>query len=357
MMLHDFWFLLIAVLWIGYFVLEGFDFGVGILLPFLARNDVERRVLIRTIGPVWDGNEVWVLTAGGATFAAFPQWYATLFSGFYLALFLILVALIIRGVSFEYYSKLDSANWRKLWYGGIFFGSVVPALLWGVAFGNIVFGVPIDQHMNFTGDFFTLINPYALLAGLLTLTLFIAHGLAYLALKTEGDIRARANRLMPIAGIVAAVVAVLFLGWTQVNAANLGHAPAATAGLSLVAAVLAAVALLGGIGANRVAREGWAFLGTGATVVLGVASLFLGLYPNVMVSTTNSAYNLTVSNASSTDLTLTIMSIVAIILVPIVLLYEGWTYWTFRSRIPAPGAPGSNPSGTSPRSRPAAPAA
>jgi cytochrome bd ubiquinol oxidase subunit II len=356
MMLHDFWFLLIAVLWIGYFLLEGFDFGVGIVLPFIARNDAERRTLIRTIGPVWDGNEVWVLTAGGATFAAFPEWYATMFSGFYLALFLILVALIIRGVSFEYHSKLDSPTWRKLWYGAIFFGSIVPALLWGVAFGNIVNGVPIDQNMEYTGHFLTLINPYALLAGLMTLTLFTAHGLAYLALKTEGEIRARANRLMPVAGIVAAVAAVAFLGWTQINAANLGHASAGTATLSLAAAVLAAVALLAGIGLNRLGHEGWAFVGTAATIILGVASLFLGLYPNVMVSSTSAAYNLTVSNASSTDLTLSIMAIVAIILVPIVLFYEGWTYWTFRNRIPTPNPPEAGVRNSS-QSRPAAPAA
>src|SRR5271157_4703000 len=234
--LHDIWFLLIAVLWIGYFVLEGFDFGVGILLPFLGRTDKERRALINAIGPVWDGNEVWVLVAGGATFAAFPQWYATLFSGFYLALFLILVALILRGVAFEYHSKRDSARWRQSWDWAIFVGSAVPALLWGVAFANIVAGVPIDQNKEYTGNLLTLLNPYGLLGGIVTLTLFVTHGASYLALKTEGELRVRANRTQAIAGVVAAVAAVIFLGWTQASSMVADSA---------VVSVLAAVALVG----------------------------------------------------------------------------------------------------------------
>ena len=188
---------------------------MGILLPFLGRTDKERRALINTIGPVWDGNEVWVLVAGGATFAAFPHWYATLFSGFYLALFLILVALIIRGVAFEYRSKRDNPGWRHGWDWAIFVGSVVPALLWGVAFANIVGGVPIDANKEFTGNLLTLLNPYGLLGGVVTLSLFVTHGAAYIALKTEGELRARANKTFLGAGLVAAVAAVAFLGWTQ----------------------------------------------------------------------------------------------------------------------------------------------
>ncbi|MGZ4537088.1 MAG: cytochrome d ubiquinol oxidase subunit II, partial [Nocardioidaceae bacterium] len=186
------WFGLIAVLWIGYFCLEGFDFGVGLLLPVLSRSETERRVLINTIGPVWDGNEVWVLVAGGATFAAFPEWYATLFSGFYLPLLLILVALIVRGLAFEYRAKRDDDRWRARWDNAIFFGSLVPAVLWGVAFANILRGVPIDKDLEYAGGFFNLLNPYALLGGLTTLALFVTHGALFIALKTDGEIRHRA---------------------------------------------------------------------------------------------------------------------------------------------------------------------
>jgi cytochrome d ubiquinol oxidase subunit II len=329
-MVHDIWFLLIAVLWIGYFVLEGFDFGLGILLPFLGRGDKERRALINAIGPVWDGNEVWLLVAGGATFAAFPNWYATLFSGFYLALFLILAALIVRGVAFEYRSKRDSAGWRKGWDWAIFIGSAVPALLWGVAFAKIVAGVPIDKNMEYTGNLITLLNPYGLLGGLVTLTLFITQGAAYIALKTEGDLRARANKSLVVVGLVAAVAAVVFLVWTQ--AMNL------VAGSALLS-VLAALALVGALLANRLKREGWAFVGTTLTIALAVLALFSHLYPNVMPSSTNMAFNLTVSNASSTDYTLTIMTVVAVIFTPLVLIYQGWTYWVFRRRISADRMP------------------
>jgi cytochrome bd ubiquinol oxidase subunit II len=328
--LRDIWFLLIAVLWIGYFVLEGFDFGLGILLPFLGRTDGQRRALIGAIGPVWDGNEVWVLVAGGATFAAFPYWYATLFSGFYLALFLILAALIIRGVAFEYRSKRDSAAWRKGWDWAIFLGSAVPALLWGVAFANIVAGVPIDKNMEFTGNLLTLLNPFALLGGVVTLTLFMTHGAAYIALKTEGELRERANRALLVIGLAAAVAAVLFLAWTQIQSLVV---------VSAVASVLAALALVGALLANLLKREGWAFIGTALTIALAVVALFLHLYPNVMPSSTNSAFNLTITNASSTDLTLTIMTIVAVIFTPLVLLYQGWTYWIFRKRISADRVP------------------
>jgi len=328
--LHEIWFLLIAVLWIGYFVLEGFDFGLGILLPFLGRNDRERRALINAIGPVWDGNEVWVLVAGGATFAAFPHWYATLFSGFYMALFLILVALILRGVAFEYRSKRDSARWRQGWDWAIFIGSAVPAFLWGVAFANIVAGVPIDQNKEFTGNLFTLLNPFGLLGGAVLVTLFLAHGAAYIALKTEGVLRERANRLLVAVGLVAAVAAVVFLGWTQAS----GMVAA-----SAIVSVVAAAALVGALVANRLRHEGWAFIGTGLTIALAVVALFLHLYPNVMPSSTNAAYNLTITNAASTDYTLTIMTVVAVIFTPLVLLYQGWTYWIFRKRVSADRIP------------------
>jgi cytochrome d ubiquinol oxidase subunit II len=322
--LHTVWFLLIAVLFTGYFVLEGFDFGVGILLPVLGRDDKQRRVMINTIGPVWDGNEVWVITAGGAMFAAFPEWYATLFSGFYLPLLLILVALIVRGVAFEYRGKRHDARWKQRWDLCIFFGSLVPAVLWGVAFANIVRGVKLNADHEYVGGFFDLLNPYALVGGLTTLALFLTHGAIFLALKTTGDIRARANRIAFTAGIAAAAAAVVFLTWTLANRHTTG---------SLILAVLAAVTLLAGLAANRMGREGWAFMGTAAAIAFAVAALFANLYPDVMPSTVDPAYSLTVTNASSTPYTLKIMSWVALVFTPIVLLYQGWTYWVFRKRI------------------------
>ena len=338
------WFGLIAVLWIGYFCLEGFDFGVGMLLPVLARNDTERRVMYNSVGPVWDGNEVWVLVAGGATFAAFPEWYATLFSGFYLPLLLILVGLIVRGLAFEYRAKRDDDRWRARWDLALIIGSTVPALLWGVAFANIVAGVPIDADKEFTGNLFTLLNPFGLLGGLVTLTLFATHGALFVALKTDGDIRHRARALALRIGAVAAVLAVVFLVWTQLKTGT---------AVSAVLFVLAALALVGGLVAARAGLEGWAFLGTFVTIALAVAGLFVGLFPDVMPSSTDAAYSLTTTNASATQYTLGVMTWVAAIFTPIVLLYQGWTYWVFRKRIavhhipttpptPAPAAPASH---------------
>ncbi|MCL8027215.1 cytochrome d ubiquinol oxidase subunit II [Nocardioides bruguierae] len=321
------WFTLIAVLWIGYFALEGFDFGVGMLLPVLARDEREKRVLINTIGPVWDGNEVWVLVAGGATFAAFPEWYATLFSGFYLPLLLILVGLIVRGLAFEYRHKRADAAWRRNWDLALIIGSVVPALLWGVAFANILRGVPIEElngHLEYTGGFFNLLNPYALLGGLMTLTLFLTHGAMYVALKTDGDIRHRARALAVRTGIGAAVIAVAFLLWTQVMTGSVASA---------VAFVVAALCLVGGIAAAAVGREGWAFLGTFVTIAAGVAGLFLALFPDVMPSSIDAAYSLTTTNAAATSYTLTVMTVVAVVFTPIVLAYQAWSYWVFRKRI------------------------
>jgi cytochrome bd ubiquinol oxidase subunit II len=319
------WFGLIAILWIGYFTLEGFDFGVGMLLPFLAKTEKERRVLYNTIGPVWDGNEVWVLVAGGATFAAFPEWYATLFSGFYLPLLLILVALIVRNLAFEYRGKRNDATWRRNWDYAAIVGSYVPAVLWGVAFANIVAGVPIDATKEFTGNLFTLLNPFGLLGGLVTMTLFLTHGAMFIALKTTGEIRHRAQALSVRLGIVAAALAVSFLAWTMVKAD--WEAPA------LVAFAVAAAALVGAIFMARKRREGWAFLGTFVTVALAVAGLFIVLFPDVMPSTTDPAYSLTTTNAAATAYTLTVMTWVAVIFTPVVLAYQSWTYWIFRRRI------------------------
>lgn len=318
------WFILIAVLWIGYFALEGFDFGVGMLVPVLARDETERRVLINTVGPVWDGNEVWLLVAGGATFAAFPEWYATLFSGFYLPLLLILVALILRNLAFEYRHKGDTQQWRDRWDLALIGGSFVPAVLWGVAFANIVGGSPIDADKEFTGNLFTLLNPHGLLGGLTTLLLFATHGAMFVALKTDGDIRHRARALAVRLGVAAAVVAVVFLAWTQVRTGDLASA---------VAFVAAALALVGGIAAAAAGREGWAFLGTFLTIVVGFAGLFLALFPDVMVSSTDPAFSLTTTNAAATPYTLTVMTWAAAIFTPLVIGYQSWTYWVFRKRI------------------------
>ncbi|MFC8825502.1 cytochrome d ubiquinol oxidase subunit II [Streptomyces sp. NPDC057137] len=324
MELHDVWFVLIAVLWTGYFFLEGFDFGIGVLTKALARDRKERRVLINTIGPVWDGNEVWLLSAGGATFAAFPEWYATLFSGFYLPLLVILVCLIVRGVAFEYRAKRPEERWQRNWEHAIFWTSLLPAVLWGVAFGNIVRGVKIDADMEYVGNLADLLNPYALLGGLVTLTLFTFHGAVFAALKTVGDIRVRARRLAFALGLVTAVLALGFLGWTQADSGD---------GASLGAMVVAVVALAGAVVAIRAGREGWSFALSGLTIVAVVAMLFLTLFPNVMPSSLNAEWSLTVTNASSTPYTLKIMTWCAGIATPLVLLYQGWTYWVFRKRI------------------------
>ncbi|MDT9681860.1 cytochrome d ubiquinol oxidase subunit II [Streptomyces sp. TRM76323] len=324
MELHTIWFVLIAVLWTGYFFLEGFDFGVGVLTKLLARDRVEKRVLINTIGPVWDGNEVWLLTAGGATFAAFPDWYATLFSGFYLPLLVILLCLIVRGVAFEYRAKRPEHHWQHNWEQAIFWTSLIPAALWGVAFGNIVRGVEIDASKEYVGTLFDLLNPYALLGGLVTLSLFTFHGAVFTALKTVGDIRARARKLAWTLGLITVAVALAFLTWTQ---ASLGD------GVSLVAAAVAVTALAGAVGAIRAGREGWSFALSGITIAAVVAMLFLTLFPNVMPSSLNPDWSLTVTNASSSPYTLKIMTWCAAVATPLVLLYQGWTYWVFRKRI------------------------
>jgi cytochrome bd ubiquinol oxidase subunit II len=318
------WFLLIAVLFTGYFVLEGFDFGVGMLLPVLGRDDRERRVLINTIGPVWDGNEVWLITAGGAMFAAFPEWYATLFSGFYLPLLLILLALIVRGVAFEYRAKRPEAAWKRRWDSAIVIGSVVPAVLWGVAFANILRGVPLTAEHEYAGGLTDLLTPYALLGGLTTTALFLTHGAVFIALKTTGEVRDRANRLAGHTGLAAAALAAGFLAWTL----TLRSSPVAV--VLAAGAVLALVAVLA---ANRVRREGWAFAATATAIGLAVATLFAALFPTVLPSTLDAAGTLTVDNASSTPYTLKIMTWVAAVFTPIVLAYQGWTYWVFRKRI------------------------
>ncbi len=327
--LNTVWFILIAVLFIGYFFLEGFDFGVGILLPFIGKNDTERRVVINSIGPFWDGNEVWILTAGGAMFAAFPHWYATLFSGFYLPLLLILVALILRAVGFEFRSKLESAGWRRMSDHFIFWGSLVPAILWGVAFANIVRGVPIGEDMYYAGGFFNLLNPYALLGGTVSLLIFTLHGAVFLSLRTTDDIQRRAKKMAQKLWMPSLVVVLLFAiyGFMTTDVHDrFGIIPGTLPVLAACSFIAIAVFL-------RTDMDGWAFFATSLTIVFGAAVIFQGLFPRVMVSSLDPAFNLTIYNASSSPLTLKIMLGVALLFVPIVLGYQAWSYYVFRKRI------------------------
>ena len=324
MSLPEFWFVLVGFLFCGYFLLEGFDFGVGMLLPVLGRDDTDRRVMINTIGPVWDMNETWLIVAGACLFAAFPFWYATLFSGFYLPLLLILAALILRGVAFEYRGKVDDVAWRRRWDAAIVLGSTLPALLWGVAFANIVRGVPIDADGNYTGSLFTLLNPYGLLGGLAVVALCCTYGAVFVALKTTDDIRQNARALAGRIGVASVVLGATFVVWTL-----LVHGDA----LVWVLGLLTAAALLAGLYANAREREGWAFGLLGATMVGVVATLFAALFPNVMPSSTDPAFSLTIANASSTPYTLRLMAWIALGTLPLVLIYQGWTYWVFRKRI------------------------
>jgi cytochrome bd ubiquinol oxidase subunit II len=323
------WFIIVTILFIGFFFLEGFDYGVGILLPFLGTKDKERRAIINTIGPVWDGNEVWMLTAGGALFASFPQVYATLFSGFYLALVLMLVALILRGVAFEYRSKNEKPSWRNFWDWAIFFGSLLPALLWGVAVGNLMRGVPIDAHMYYRGGLLPLLNPFSILGGLVFVSLFTMHGANFLSLKTSAEIAERAKTTAFRAWIVATVLTVAFVVWTFF-ATDILTKPGVN---GLIPAILAALALLAAGWLIRTGKNGWAFVSGSLTVVFATIMVFAGLFPRIMISTTSSDYTLTIYNASSTPYTLTVMTIVAVIFVPIILAYQIWTYWVFRKRV------------------------
>jgi cytochrome bd ubiquinol oxidase subunit II len=338
--LQVFWFIVIAFFWTGFFILEGFDMGVGALHMVVGRTDLERRVAINSIGPFWDGNEVWLIVAGAGTFAAFPLWYASMFSALYLAMMLVLLALIIRGVSFEYRGKSMSPRWRATWDWTLTIGSLALPLLLGIALGDLLHGLPINKEGNFTGTFVDLLTPYGIWVGLTLLALSLAHGAIYLSLKTTGAVQQRAHRLAgPLAWV--AVLAVLgFFIWTHVLS-NRGVLPNPIQ----VAAFLLAV---GAAWAVRDGYHGWAFTATSATIAAVVISLFVSLYPDVMVSSTNPAYNLTVANASSSHYALTVMTVVAVIFTPLVLAYQGWSYYVFRARIKGPAADTPPPTASSP---------
>jgi len=351
--LAAFWFGLIGLLWAGYFLLEGFDFGVAMVSPIVSKNDTDRRICMNAVGPVWDGNEVWLLVAGGATFAAFPLWYAALFSGAYLALFLVLLALIVRNVSFEFRHRIDTPRWRRTWDIANFGGSFVAALVWGVAFTNFAHGLPLSAA-GYTGGLFGLLNPIALVGGLAAVAVFAFHGSVFLSLKTTGELRARALDIAWKAGAAAAlllaaaiaIVAVTGRPWAGVSGALPGVVPLALAITGVILLVAATVV-------TRQGREGLAFLATGTAVVLTVAAVWTFMFPMVIPASSGAVVagvpGVPISLAASQPYTLTVMTVVAVIFTPIVLLYQGWTYWVFRRRLSSPAA--------SPKAGPSAPQA
>ena len=327
--LNNLWFILIAVLFIGFFFLEGFDYGVGILLPFLARDDRERRMVINTIGPFWDGNEVWLITAGGAMFAAFPHWYASMFSALYIPLVIMLLALILRGVAFEFRSKVEDPRWRRVWDWTLCAGSAVPALLWGVAMSNLMQGLPINASMVYTGGFWNLLNPHALVSGLASFVIFALHGALFLALKLDEPLRTRAFnsawRLWPVA-LVVGMFAVGGGYFVSDMYERLGINPGVIP-LSAGAAMLSAGWFI------RQRQGSWAFIMTGVCIVFSALTIFRGLYPRVLISSLNPDWSLTIYSAASSAYTLRTMSIIALIFLPLVLAYQGWSYYVFRGRI------------------------
>jgi cytochrome bd ubiquinol oxidase subunit II len=343
------WFVLIAVLWSGYFLLEGFDFGVGMLLPFLPKDERERGQMFQTIGPVWDGNEVWLVIAGGATFAAFPAWYGAMFSGFYLALLLILFFLIIRVVSFEWREKSESPGWRAVWMWANTVGSFGASLIWGIGLSNLLYGLPIDSNGDFSGTFWDLFSGYTVLGGVTIVLLFAFHGSTYLTLRTTGDLCERAAAAARRLSVVAALAVAGFLAWTVAGAVDRNDKdvfpPVLPAALGMAAVALALLFVFG-------RRSGWAFVMTAFATVLWVATVFTSLYPRVMVSSPDFGNSLTVDGASSAHYTLVLLTVVAAIFLPLVLLYQGWTYHVFRARVGGdeveapPLAPASGGSGS-----------
>ncbi len=330
MTLQIFWFCLIAVLWSGYFVLEGFDFGVGMLLPFVPRNEAEREQQFRTIGPVWDGNEVWLVVAGGATFAAFPAWYATMFSGFYIALLLLLFFLIVRVVSFEWREKSDSRRWRATWMWANALGSTGIPLIWGIALASLLHGVPLDSDGDYAGTFWDLFTGYTVFAGIAFVLIFAFHGASFLTLRTTGDLCNRARQAARVLAVPAVAAGAAFLIWTVAVAVDRNDKdvfpPVLPAAIAIAALAAAALLIYAG-------KSGLAFTMTVLGTAAAVATLFTGLYPRVIVSSPDFGNSLTVADAASAHYTLAVMTVVALIVTPVVLLYEGWTYYVFRARV------------------------
>jgi cytochrome bd ubiquinol oxidase subunit II len=327
MQLHTIWFVIIAIFWIGFFVLEGFDFGVGMLHMVVGKSEPERQVAISTIGPWWDGNEVWLIVAGAGMFAAFPVWYATMFSALYLALVLVLAALMFRGVSLEYRGKRDDPRWRSGWSWALTIGSALVPLLLGVAFGDLLHGLPINQHHDFTGNFGDLLTGYGLMTGVTLLVLCLLQGATFLGLRTTDEIRDRACGAGRVIGAVAVVVNIAWIVWTLVVIGG-GTVPEPTQIFGLIAVIFAAALV-------RTSYNGWAFAASSFGIAAALGQLFISLYPNVMVSSTNASYNLTVNNAAASHYSLVVMTVVAGVVMPVVLLYQGWSFRVFRGRLTA----------------------
>jgi len=332
-MLETIWFLLWGIIWSVYFMLDGFDLGLGTLSPFISRSETDRRTINNAMGPFWDGNEVWLVTAGGVTFAAFPTAYAVMFSTLYTPLLMILFALIVRAVSFEFRGKVDNAAWRMLWDACQFVGSFVPALLFGVAFANIFQGIPFDQQHHMQGNLLSLLNPYGILGGILFVVLFILHGSLWLTIKTDGDLQARAIAVASSLWGVVLVVAVIFLVYTWwATPLWMNYLKRPVLFIVPLAAVIALVCARYFIGS----QSWWkAWFSSGLTIVGTTMFGVVGLYPNIFPSSLNPAWNLTAFNASSSTLTLTFMLVVALIMVPVVAIYQSWAYFLFRHKVSA----------------------
>lgn len=331
--LHIVWFILIGILLTGFIVLEGYDYGVGILLPLLGKSDTERRMVLNSIGPFWDGNEVWLITAGGALFAAFPNWYATLFSSFYLEMFGILFALILRGAAFEFRSLHESLRWRTIWDWVIFTGSLLPGFFTGIILANMLSGIPIDAHMNYTGNALTLFNPYALLTGIVFVVLFALHGAIFINLRVTGPLVERSRKAAQLLWLPTVVLVLLFSIASYLSSDAFRHLFLNPRIAPIGDLMIVALLTVGWLVYKR--REGLAFAMTCLTIALAAITICLGLFPNVLISSLNPAWNLTITNAASSPYTLQVMSWLALTLLPFVLLYQGWSYWIFRKRIQA----------------------
>lgn len=329
MQLSEIWFLLIGLLFVGFIFLEGFDFGVGMSTKFLARNEMEKRVLINTIGPFWDANEVWLITAGGAMFAAFPHWYATLFSGYYIPFVVLLLALIARGVSFEFRGKAQMNKWKQTWDWSIFFGSILPPFLVGVLFSSLIKGLPIDEKMNMYAGFTDIVNLYTVVGGVAFVLLSYLHGLMFISLKTTDSLRDRAREQAKKIYYACGAIIVLFVGLTAL------YTPAFTEKGLYIIPIFGVVILLYLLllPLLKQKRERLSFTMTGLIMILVTASFFVTLFPNVLISSLDSANNITIYAAASGDYSLKIMTVVALTMVPIVLAYTIWSYYVFRKRV------------------------
>jgi cytochrome bd ubiquinol oxidase subunit II len=331
MQLHTIWFVVVSIFWVGFFVLEGFDFGVGMLHALVGRSEAERRVALNTIGPWWDGNEVWLIVAGASMFAAFPGWYATTFSALYLALLLVLAGLMVRGVSLEYRAKHDDARWRSAWMWCTTLGSLIVPFLLGVGLGDLLSGLPVNEHHDFTGSFFDLLTPYGLWTGVTFVALCLLHGATFLKLRTTDVMRERARGLARPLGVAAVALVLGWVVWTRVVVSG-PDVPGPSEALALIAAIFAALL------AASESHDGAAFAASAIAIAAAVGTIFIELYPNVLVSSTSGAYNLTVNNSASGSYALTVMTVVAVIFLPLVLLYQAWSFHVFRGRLAAPPA-------------------